>query len=91
MLMILTVMMIGIIFGRITRNQICLSIKTTTSILVWVLLLILGYEAGGNDAVMHSIPILGARAIMISAAGISGSILFSCLLWRYIKNRGGER
>ena len=91
MLKILIIMIVGIILGRITRDRIHLSIKTVTFILVWTLLLLLGYEAGGNDAVMHSIPTLGARAIIISSASIAGSIFFSCLLWHSIKNWGEER
>lgn len=91
MLKILIIMIVGIVLGRITRDRIHLSIKTITFILVCTLLLLLGYEAGGNDAVMHSIPTLGARALLLSSASIAGSILFAYILWHSIKNRGGER
>lgn len=86
MLKILTVMLTGILVGRLTRAVARIPLKPVTVVLVWCLLFFLGYEAGANDDVMGSIGTLGLKALLLSIAGLTGSILLSFILWRTIKH-----
>ncbi|MGM9712530.1 MAG: LysO family transporter [Prevotella sp.] len=91
MLIILTVMLTGILIGRLTRSVPGMPLKQLTLFLVWCLLLILGYEAGANDDVMTSIGTLGLKAFILSVAGLAGSILLSSMLWHSIKHKEEHR
>lgn len=56
--------------------------------LIWLLLFLLGLEAGGNRMVMQSLPSLGLEAFGVAVACAAGSCAAAWLLWMLIRKRG---
>lgn len=91
MLIIIGMMLTGILAGYLFRGYRMYWLPKIIVFLVWFLLFMLGLEAGGNPDIMHSLHALGVEALIITAGAISGSILFSWILWRIIQRSGGKQ
>lgn len=91
MLTILTFMLLGIAAGYLMRRRTMGWLDSVTRIFVWLLLFLLGVEAGGDPRIVGSLGSLGSDALALSLAGVVGSALSALFLWRYvIKERTGE-
>jgi len=90
MLIIIGSMLTGIAVGLLLRKYRLGWIHKVIIFLVWMLLFLLGIEAGSNPDIMNSLHTLGIEAIIITLGAIGGSILFSWALW-YIIQRSGRK
>lgn len=61
-------------------------VSKAVTALVWLLLLLLGVEVGGNAAIMGNLHRLGLDALVIALLATAGSVAGSVLLWRRIKS-----
>ena len=58
--------------------------------LVWLLLLLLGVEVGGNGMIIGNLHRLGLNALIIATLATAVSVAASVLLWRNIKSKTGD-
>lgn len=91
MLRIVFIMLLGVAVGRLLRGRNLKWLPAATTLLVWSLLFLLGYEVGGDPRVIGSLATLGIEALTLSLAGILGSAALAWLLWRMATKRGEER
>jgi uncharacterized membrane protein YbjE (DUF340 family) len=84
----------GVLTGFILRRKTRLlhGAEKAANAAVYALLLLLGVSIGGNGDVLRNLPRLGARAALISLAGVAGSAALSALASRYLfrKEKGHE-
>lgn len=52
---------------------------------VWLLLFLLGVQVGGNPDIIHSLPTLGAEALLTGACATLGSCAAAWVLWQRIR------
>jgi uncharacterized membrane protein YbjE (DUF340 family) len=83
-------MFLGILAGRLTRRWRLQGVHGLVTPLVWVLLFLLGLEAGSNDQVVRSLPTLGLEALALALGATAGCLVLAGWLWRRIR-RGGDR
>lgn len=79
----------GIIAGWLLRRRRVTWIGRVTMVLVWILLFLLGLEAGGDRNIMESLPTLGLEAVLVAVFSVAGSCLMAWLLWKWTE--GGRR
>lgn len=91
MIVLIGIMLLGVAAGLLLRNRRMPWIGTTVTVLVWLLLFLLGLEAGANDAVVRGALSLGWQAIAISLAATIGSAAAAYILWKYIKVKKSKR
>lgn len=82
MLTIISVMLLGIAVGYMLREKPLKRLDNVMLVMVWLLLFLLGLEAGGDERIVKWIASLGAEALAISVASVAGSSVFALLLWR---------
>ena len=85
MLVIIGIMGSGILLGWLLRKTNLGIISKIITVLIWLLLFLLGVEAGGNEKIMNSLPTLGVEGLVIAAAGTFGSVMGASLLWRWLR------
>ncbi len=95
MFIVIGIMLSGILVGYLLRAKRLNEIHKVITLLIWLLLFLLGNEAGGNEAIVKGLHTLGVEALVITIAAVAGSSLCAWALWRslYAKNgrgRGGE-
>lgn len=83
MLTIIAVMALGIVAGYLLRRQRLKQLGRVTLAIIWLLLFLLGVEAGGNDRIVNGLASLGVEALVIAVAGVLGSAALSLLLWKF--------
>ncbi len=88
MIVLIAIMLTGVATGLLLRNR---RIPWIITSLVWLLLFLLGLEAGANDAVIHGALSLGWQAIVLSLAATLGSAVAACILWKYITGKKSKR
>lgn len=83
----------GMAVGYAVRNRHTAWVPQCTTLLVWLLLLLIGMEVGADEHIMHALPTLGLEALAIAACATLGSCTAAWLLWRHIKSdkKGGAR
>lgn len=91
MIVLIAIMLTGVATGLLLRNRRIPWISATITSLVWLLLFLLGLEAGANDAVIHGVLSLGWQAIVLSLAATLGSAVAACILWKYITGKKSKR
>lgn len=84
MFTVIGLMLAGMVIGYISRSHRITWIQKVITILIWVLLLILGIEVGGNQRIIEGFATLGAEAILISLACTLGSVLAAWALWKIV-------
>jgi len=87
MFVVIGLMILGIAFGRIFRNQNLKATSKLITVLIWILLFLLGIDVGGNDKIMNNLHTIGLEAFIIAAAATLGSITMAKLLWTYINRK----
>lgn len=89
MIPILLLMCSGIVIGVLLRNRTGL-IKRIDPLVIWsifVLLFLMGMSIGRDPLIMGKLPSLGLTAMLISVAGVTGSLIAASLLWKYLFNK----
>ena len=87
MLSLIILIFSGVLLGWLLRKHELHWLGRAVTLLVWLLLLLLGVEAGGNPRVMGSLSTLGVEAAVIAFSGLLGSCLCAMLLWKIIEGR----
>lgn len=85
MLAIISIMIIGIVIGRLTRRCPISWVGRLITTMIWLLLFLLGIEVGGNDQIVGNIASLGVEAIFISGLAVIGSSVAAWSLWKYTR------
>lgn len=90
MFIVIGLMITGVIFGYILRNQQLNHISKLITGLIWILLFLLGIDVGGNEQIMSSLHTLGVEALMITVFALVGSVLAAWALWKWINTNKKE-
>ena len=77
----------GLIAGWFLRRRRFAWTGRLSVFLIWLLLFLLGLEAGGNRMVMQSLPSLGLEALGVAVACAAGSCVMALLLWTFVRKR----
>lgn len=80
-------MLSGIAVGFLLRNRNTKHLSSVTTVLIWLLLLLLGIEVGGNPRIVSGMQTLGVEALLLTIGGSIGTVVLSWLLWVYIYNK----
>jgi uncharacterized membrane protein YbjE (DUF340 family) len=95
MLTVVIIMSVGIAIGYFIRARKHL-VKIVDRLTMWsvfLLLFLLGIAIGANEVIVKNLPKLGLQALAISIGGVTGSVLFACLvyhIWFKPKTKGNE-
>ena len=84
-------MFCGMAVGFLLRKRRLRVVPHAVTVFIWLLLFFLGVEVGENPQVINGISSLGLEALWLAMAGITGTILFSWALWRWVNKKGGRR
>ena len=87
MLEVMLWMAAGLIAGRLFRLK---NLQKIILAMTWLLLLFLGWEAGGDSNVVKALPSLGLDALILTAGGTAGSCILAWLLWKSLKDREND-
>jgi len=81
---VLLFLAVGIFAGYLVRSRkgILATASTATTWSLYLLIFLLGTSVGTNDTVVRALGRLGMQAFILSAGGIVGSVLVSCLVSR---------
>lgn len=84
MIEIIAIMSAGIILGYLFRckKKLIQVIEKLIVISIYLLLFFMGASIGRDPDIISNLPTLGLTALVISIGGISGSLLFACLIWK---------
>ena len=82
MFKVFAVLVAGVLAGYLMRRIRVRWMGKVTMVLIWILLLLLGIEVGGDRRIMESLPTLGLEAAVIAVVTALGSCLMAWLLWR---------
>ena len=80
----------GLIAGWCLRRRRFAWTGRLSVFLIWLLLFLLGLEAGGNRMVMQSLPSLGLEALGVAVVCAAGSCVMALLLWTFVRKRGAS-
>jgi len=86
MFIVLAFMFVGIVAGYLFRSRKIRFQNGVILTLIWVLLFLLGLEAGMNDNVVRKFDSIGLEAAVIAVAATLGSVVAAKLLWGSMKN-----
>lgn len=78
------VMLLGLLLGFLLRGQRLLTALTRcVTPAIMLLLFSLGVAVGGNEALMRSLPMLGGKALILTLAGVAGSLACVAVIRRW--------
>ena len=80
-------MLAGMIAGCLLSRCRVPGIQGTVSLLFWLLLFLLGWEAGSNRQLIDALPRLGGEALLLSTAATLGSAAAAALLLHYVRRK----
>lgn len=86
MFTVISVMLGGILAGYLLRRKRLAFVQKAITPLIWLLLFLLGNEAGNNKQIMQGLHTLGVEALLITLAAVAGSILAAWGLWQAIRH-----
>lgn len=81
----------GLAIGWLFRHHTMPRLDRFTTILVWLLLFLLGLEAGRNDYLMQRLPTLGLEALILTVGGVIGSALLAKWLAAWAGKKGEQQ
>lgn len=84
MLKVVIIMLSGIAAGTLFRRRPVRFIPKVISALIWALLFFLGVEAGSDPRIIGNFKDLGAEALVLTLAGLAGSMMMAWLLWKAV-------
>ena len=68
-------MLLGMTLGWLLRGRTWLGLLTRcVSPAIMLLLFSLGVAVGGNEELMNNLPLLGGKALLLTLAGVAGSL-----------------
>ena len=88
--LIILMMAMGLAAGFLLRHRRMAWVAKVVIALVWLLLLLLGVEVGGNGMIIGNLHRLGLNALIIATLATAVSVAASVLLWRNIKSKTGD-
>ena len=88
--LIILMMAMGLAAGFLLRHRRMAWVAKVVTALVWLLLLLLGVEVGGNGMIIGNLHRLGLNALIIATLATAVSVAASVLLWRNIKSKTGD-
>lgn len=83
-------MLCGVAVGFLFRKRNLSATSKVTTMLIWMLLFMLGVEAGSDPRITDNIATLGAEAATLTLGGVAGSVLGAWALWRVYGHKGKE-
>lgn len=84
MFIVLGIMISGILMGYLLRKVAFIQrVGKLISFTIIVLLFLLGITVGANKAIMDNLSELGTQALVLSAAGVLGSVVCAWLVYRF--------
>lgn len=84
MLTVIGLMLAGVALGYLFRHQNLQKIHPLITGLVWLLLLVLGLEAGSNEELVRGLHTIGLEAILLALGSTFGSVIAAWALWRML-------
>ncbi len=87
MFTVILIMFAGIILGASLRKYRIKHINRLITILIWMLLFILGVEAGSNKDIINGLLTLSLEAVIITIATVLGSCIAAWSLWYVLYKR----
>lgn len=81
MLTVISLMLGGMLAGFLLRKRRRIPMQRLITSLVWLLLFLLGVEAGSNSDVVRGLHTLGAEALLMAVCTTGGSVAAARLLW----------
>ena len=88
MFRILLILAAGILFGRIFRNNRIVSKSgNAATCIIWAMLFFFFFYIGTNSEITSDILNIGKEALVLSIAGIAGSVILSCSAYRIITKK----
>ena len=88
--LIILMMAMGLAAGFLLRHRRMAWVAKVVTALVWLLLLLLGVEVGGNGMIIGNLHRLGLNDLIIATLATAVSVAASVLLWRNIKSKTGD-
>ena len=88
--LIILMMAMGLAAGFLLRHRRMAWVAKVVTALVWLLLLLLGVEVGGNGMIIGNLHRLGLNALIIATLATAVSVAASVLLWRNSKSKTGD-
>ena len=88
--LIILMMAMGLAAGFLLRHRRMAWVAKVVTALVWLLLLLLGVEVGGNGMIIGNLHRLGLNALIIATLATAVSVAASVLLWCNIKSGTGD-
>lgn len=84
MIEVLVIMSLGIGVGILLRKhrQAVRTVEKLITVAIFLLLFLLGVAVGTNQTIIHNLPSLGIKALLISLGAIGGSIALSNLVFK---------
>ena len=91
MIHIIAIMLFGVLLGyRFRDAKFTQKTEKTISLTIISLLFILGLSIGSNDAIVNNLYTYGSQAIVLAVFGLTGSILVSGLVYKFMYKKGGK-
>lgn len=87
MLIVIGIMFFGVSAGLLLRNNPPKYLGKSINLVIYLLLLLLGISVGANEMIVKNLHTLGVQALIITSGAITGSVLLSWLLYRYLYKR----
>lgn len=82
MVVIICMIALGIVAGYFLRRRKLRYLDNIVMGIIWLLLFLLGVEAGSDERIVRWIASLGIEAFAISLGGVIGSSALALILWR---------
>lgn len=89
MFTVLSFMLLGMLLGFILRHRGANRVSRLITPLIWLLLFLLGTSVGSDQTLMAGLWSLGVDALWITIGAVTGSLLLSWALWRWLESKGG--
>lgn len=84
MFVVIGFMLSGAFLGFVFRKTKINWIQKLITLFIWLLLFLLGIEAGSNESVVTGLGTIGLEALIITVAAMLGSCLLALALWKYL-------
>ena len=91
MLIVVSLMLCGIAVGYMLRNKNTRIVSRIITVLIWLLLFLLGIEAGSNPRIVMGMQTLGIEALLLTIGGAVGTTLCAWLLWIYVSRKEASK
>lgn len=83
MISLIAVMFLGMGLGYALRRRVWTEkLPHYISAVIFILLFLMGFSVGENQALLNQLAVLGGQAFAVSMAGTAGSLVFAWLIWK---------